>query len=171
MCARSTPPGATGSASSISRPRRARGAWWAGARKATRATASSPAPSAKRSFDFGAHAEVALEQRVVRGELARGAAMRDAPALDNQRLSRERKGDLDVLLDEDHRHALEVGERGGQLLDDDRREALERLVQQEQPRVGHQRARDGEHLLLAARKLVAEIRPALPQARKEAVDA
>ena len=49
-----------------------------------------------------------------------------------------------------------------QRLDDDRREALERLVQQQQRRVAHQRAADGEHLLLAAGDLVAACGCAAP---------
>ena len=48
-----------------------------------------------------------------------------------------------------------------QLLDDDRRQALQRLVEQEQRRVGHQRARDRQHLLLAAGELVALVAPPL----------
>ena len=81
--------------------------------------------------------------------------------------------DLGVLLDQDHRrpllrdHALN---RGGQLLDDDRREALERLVEQQQRRVGHQRARDRQHLLLAAGQLVAHVGAPLGEAREQAVD-
>ena len=51
----------------------------------------------------------------------------------------------------------EVLEEACQLLHDDRRQALERLVEQQQRRVGHQRARDGEHLLLAAGELVAHV--------------
>jgi hypothetical protein len=41
------------------------------------------------------------------------------------------------------------------LLADQRGEALGRFVQDQQPGVGHQRAPDREHLLLAARQLVA----------------
>ncbi len=37
-----------------------------------------------------------------------------------------------------------------ELLDDDRRQAFERLIEQQQRRVGHQRTRDRQHLLLAA---------------------
>src|SRR5262249_43393077 len=64
---------------------------------------------------------------------------------------------------------LQVLQRRGKLLDDDRREALERLVEKQQRRIGHQRASDGEHLLLATRELVSQVRPALFEARKEPV--
>jgi hypothetical protein len=57
-------------------------------------------------------------------------------------------------------------DRAQQLLDDDRREPLERLVEEEQLRVEDERARDREHLLLAARELVAEVGLALLEARK-----
>ena len=59
---------------------------------------------------------------------------------------------------------------GGQLLDDDRREALERLVEQQQRRIGHQRARDRQHLLLAAGELVAHVAAPLGEAREQLVD-
>ena len=46
--------------------------------------------------------------------------------------------------------ALIVRQRGVDVADDDRREAEADLVAQEQARVGHQRAADRGHLLLAA---------------------
>ena len=46
---------------------------------------------------------------------------------------------------------------GDQFIDDHRRQALERLVQQQQRRIGHQRARDRQHLLLAAGQLIAHV--------------
>ena len=60
-----------------------------------------------------------------------------------------------VLLDQKHRDALvpvEVGDRVEDLLDEQRREAERRLVEQQQARPTHQRARDRQHLLLAARQ-------------------
>ena len=41
--------------------------------------------------------------------------------------------------------------------DEDRREAERRLVEQEHPRLGHQRPPDREHLLLAAGQRAAEL--------------
>ena len=61
--------------------------------------------------------------------------------------------DLDVLLDQDHGGAVvhpHAADRRGQLVHDDRRQPLERLVQQQERRVGHQGARDRQHLLLTA---------------------
>jgi hypothetical protein len=57
------------------------------------------------------------------------------------------------------------------LLADQRRQAFGGFVQDQQLGVGHQRAADGQHLLLAARQLVAEVGRALGQARKQAVHA
>ena len=57
-----------------------------------------------------------------------------------------------------------------QFLDDDRRQPLGRLVQQQHLRIERQRAADRQHLLLAAGELVAEIVAALLQPRKHLVD-
>ena len=70
------------------------------------------------------------------------------------------RGDADVLLDDQHRHLAVLGEAHQHLLDlrdDHRREALGRLVHHQQARIGEQRARDREHLLLAAGELPAAI--------------
>src|SRR5688572_17244179 len=82
------------------------------------------------------------------------AGKRDEPALQHvaamARLEREAR----VLLDQEHRHAL-GGDRANHLedlLDHERREPHARLVEQEQLRTAHHRARDREHLLLAARE-------------------
>src|SRR3954467_2516075 len=47
---------------------------------------------------------------------------------------------------------LEIAKRRDEILDDGRREALGRLVDQDQLARLHHRAGDGEHLLLAARQ-------------------
>src|ERR671938_1168094 len=76
-----------------------------------------------------------------------------------------------MLLYEDHRDAAQVLQRLRELFDDDGREALERLVEKKERGIQHQRARDREHLLLAARELVTAVRAPLLQAREERVDA
>ena len=53
------------------------------------------------------------------------------------------------------------------LLDQQRRQAERRLVEDQQLRLGHQAAADGEHLLLAARQRAGALRAALVQARKD----
>src|SRR4051812_6018332 len=95
--------------------------------------------------------------------------MHDAAALDRDRLLREGERYLGVLLDQDHGDTLQARQRRRKLLDDDRREPLERLVEKQQRRIGHERAPDGEHLLLASRELVSPVRAALLEAWKQAV--
>ena len=56
-------------------------------------------------------------------------------------------------------------------VDDHRREAERRLVEQQQLGLRHQRAADREHLLLAAGQRPALLLLALLQAREERVDA
>src|SRR5262245_18704998 len=59
---------------------------------------------------------------------------------------------MDVLLGDEHRQPRtpEPGELRGQHLDDQRRQTFRRFVEEEERRVSHERARDREHLLLAA---------------------
>ena len=56
------------------------------------------------------------------------------------------------------------------LLDEDRRQAHRRLVEEEDLGLGHQRAADREHLLLAARQRPGLLRLAFLEAREQAVD-
>ena len=80
---------------------------------------------------------------------------------------------LRVLLDQDRRHALvadDAAQRRQQFIDDDRRQTFERLVEQHDARIEHQRAADREHLLLAAGELIAEIAPPLGEPREQRVD-
>ena len=57
-----------------------------------------------------------------------------------------------ILLDDQHRGAapLDLGERGVDVLDHRRRQAERKLVAEQDARIGHQRAADRDHLLLAA---------------------
>ena len=86
--------------------------------------------------------------------------------------ARDARWRREVLLDQDDREPglLERAEDADQVLDDRRREALGRLVHDQEQRVRQQRAPDGEHLLLAARELRAAVPLALGEAREEVVD-
>src|SRR3989442_5344080 len=58
----------------------------------------------------------------------------------------------------------------GHLFHEERREAQGRLVQEEQPRAGHQGPADREHLLLTAAERAAELTAPLAQAGEEGVN-
>src|SRR5262245_10906890 len=67
-------------------------------------------------------------------------------------------GKVEVLLDQqdgDVAQVAQVGDGAGDVLDDGGLNAFGRLVEQEQPRPHHQRAADGELLLLAAGEIAA----------------
>ena len=61
----------------------------------------------------------------------------------------------EILFDQQDREAplLQLRDRASDLLDDHRRQALGRLVQQQQSRAGAQDTADREHLLFPAREL------------------
>ncbi len=65
---------------------------------------------------------------------------------------------------------IEIGDHRKDLLDDQRRQAERGLIEQEQLGPAHQRARDREHLLLAARQRAAALGKPLLQARKDLGD-
>src|SRR5438034_1251362 len=97
----------------------------------------------------------------------------DLPFLDDVGAVREPPGELHVLLGQENREpaALEGGDVLRERAHDHRREPLRRLVQQEEPRVGHQRPRDRQHLLLAAGEARAALAAELPELREEPEDA
>src|SRR5262249_25544858 len=79
----------------------------------------------------------------------------------------------DVLLDEERGRALpgDGGQRAVDLVDHRRGQAERELVEQEEPGVGHQRAPDGQHLLLPARERGSAHRAPHLEDREELVDA
>jgi hypothetical protein len=78
-----------------------------------------------------------------------------------------------VLLDEKDRDALVAhpGDDAEDLADDERRQALRRLVEDQEFRVEQQGAADRQHLLLAARELAAAIAAPLGETREKLIDA
>ena len=78
-----------------------------------------------------------------------------------------------MLLDQEQRQVIfapDPAEPGEERVDDHRREAFERLVHQQERRVAHQRAPDRQHLLLAAREVIAAVPAARGERGKELVD-
>ncbi len=97
----------------------------------------------------------------------------DHPAvLDHVVAVGHRRGEAEVLFHEQDGEALLAQHADGiaDLLHDDRRQALGRLVEQQQLGAGAQDAGDGQHLLLAARQLGALAGRALLQVGKQLVD-
>src|SRR5919206_4074629 len=101
------------------------------------------------------HAEVGRLHAAVAAELLRRPLCLDRADAHEVRAVADAKGLVDVLLDEQDRHALLLAEPDDQVEDEPdelRREAERRLVEEEEPRGGHERPRDRELLLLAARE-------------------
>src|SRR3972149_10349621 len=102
-----------------------------------------------------------------------GAAYGD-PAIDHDIAAMgELERVIGALLDEENSQALGVEgpDRSEDLLHDQRRQAERRLVQQEQSGASHQRAGDGQHLLLAARQRAATLMLPRLEQREERIDA
>src|ERR1700682_97767 len=106
---------------------------------------------------------------VVGEQFLAAALQRDLSRLEHVAAVGDAQRLIHVLLDEQHRHSLSVdlpdGDENG--LHQERRQSQRRLVEKEQARVGHQPARDGQHLLLAARERPGQLPDALAQAGKE----
>src|ERR671925_1221277 len=97
--------------------------------------------------------EVAPANRFVLLQLRARARQGDASDLEHVRGLRELQRDVRVLLDDEHRQALllvQLADDAEDLRDEQRRETERRLVEEQQPRTLHERAREREHLLLAA---------------------
>src|SRR5215510_1959541 len=110
---------------------------------------------------------------MVRVELRGAALPRDPAALDDRVTIREPDESLDVLVDHEHRLAgrAELREAAPDLLPDERRESFGRFIEDEEMRVGHQSAADGEHLLLTPGELVAHVLRARRESREEPIHA
>src|SRR5258708_17203647 len=118
--------------------------------------------------------EIGRAHLAVGEELAAGAGERDLPGLHDIAAMGEAERVVRVLLDQEHRDLLllvDLADHLEDLLDDERREAERRLVEQQEARAAHQRAADRQHLLLAARERAAALAPAPLAAGKEREDA
>ena len=99
------------------------------------------------------HAEVALDAGLVVEQVGGGPGEDHATAREHDDALGEPADDVQVLLDEQDRHGLgRLGERDRDLVDDLRREALRGFVDEQQAVLVHERARERDHLLLAARE-------------------
>src|SRR5882757_5076421 len=118
-------------------------------------------------------AEIALQHRGIGLQRVACRIMHDRAALQYHNTVGQPQNLLGILLDNNRADAPGPGngaERPEQFLDDDRRQPLGGLVQQQDFRIERQGATDCQHLLLAAGELVAEIAAAFLQPRKHLVD-
>src|SRR4051794_1553766 len=99
--------------------------------------------------------EVLVQLFEVRVQFRVGEAF-DNPAVFHDVITvRDRRGETEILLDQEDGKALLLERANGaaDLLDDQRREPVGRLVEQQHTRAGAQDAPDCQHLLLSARGL------------------
>ena len=123
---------------------------------------------------MAANAQKALLEFAVRRKPAQFDDAIDPPVNHDGDVFGDRRRNSDVLLDDEDRHVGFLAETQQHLLDlrhDHRRKALGRLVHDQELRIRHQRARNREHLLLAAGELRAAVVSALSQAGEGVVDA
>src|SRR6266568_2139627 len=143
--------------------------------------ASAPATAAmlKRRFIVSApclvltlYAEIFVERSELGVQLGVGELVHDLSVLHDVIAVRDRRCEAKILLDQENGEApgLERADGLADLLDDDRRETLGRLVEQQQPRAGAQDAGDRQHLLLAAGELGALAAQALLEIGKQRED-
>src|SRR5271165_93779 len=106
-------------------------------------------------------------------ELGVGEGVDDLSVLHDEEAIGQSRGEAEVLLDQEDGEAvaLELGDGAADLLDDDRRQALGRLVEHEKARAGAQDPGDRQHLLLSARELAAAARKPLAEVGEERIDA
>src|ERR1700722_12180289 len=98
----------------------------------------------------------ALERALV--EIVAVAGIDDGATVHDGEMVAEFAGKVEILLDQhdgDLAERAQIGDGAAYILDDRRLNPFGRLVEQEEPRPHHQRAADGELLLLAARKVAA----------------
>jgi hypothetical protein len=115
------------------------------------------------------HRQKLLHDAPVGLQIGGGAGEADLALLQDVDAVGERHHELQVLLGQHDREArgLELGDALAQLLDDQWRQALRRLVEQQELGIAHQRAGDGQHLLLAAGQHAAAAVADLGQVGKE----
>src|SRR5690349_3131315 len=114
-------------------------------------------------------AEVGRADGGVGGELGAGALEAELAGLDDDAALGDAEGLLEVLLDQQDGRAaaVELGDAGHELVDQDRGEAEAELVEHEESGLAHEGARDGAHLLLAAGEAACGLALAFLEAREE----
>src|SRR5690349_23950668 len=119
-------------------------------------------------------AEIKLDHVGVRAQPLRRAVEDDAAVLHHIAIVRHIEREAGVLLDEDDGHgqlAADGLQTFHQLLDEQRREPLRELIDEQELRRAHERAADREHLALAAGKQSRLAAAQFGEPREELVDA
>src|SRR6185295_17948250 len=118
-------------------------------------------------------AERAMQRVAVGLELGRRSGEDDPALLEDDGVVGVGEHGVRVAVDDQRRDAAGANrrDRPPDLGDDERCEPFGRLVEDQQQRIGEQRAADREHLLLAARELLAAVVEPLGEARKRRQDA
>src|SRR5262247_3548165 len=148
----------------------AEGGWEAAHRRRIRRSMALGAASGPLG---GGDAEIMLEGGAIALERRAVGLVHHHAALENDGAVGDAENFLRVLLDHNGGRALlanDALERNQQLLHENGGQAFQRLVEEQDAGIENERAADGQHLLLAARKLVAEIALALAQTREHLVD-
>src|SRR5262249_42256867 len=103
----------------------------------------------------GLHTEILLKLRQAGVETVGGNLVHDTSAVHHVMAVRDGRRELQILLHEENRESLGLQLADGRpdLLDDDRRQSLGGLVEEQQARPGAEDAADRQHLLLAPREL------------------
>src|SRR5215471_7012380 len=124
-------------------------------------------------FMGSSHGEVRAWEGLVREEARHRPLDANLAALDDVGAVGQRASEREVLFGEKHAEpgALERSNLIGERLHDDGGEPFRWLVEQEEAGIAHQRARDGQHLLLATGEAPALPARHLGEPRKEFVDA
>src|ERR1043166_407572 len=118
------------------------------------------------------HPEIVVELFEVGVQFRIGELFHDPAVFHDVIAVGDGRGEAEILFNEQNGKTLllESADGAADLLDDDRREPLGRLVEQQKARAGAQDAPDGQHLLLAARQLGALAAQPLLQVGKQRED-
>src|SRR5262245_4257355 len=126
-----------------------------------------------RARHSDSHTQIVVQFIEIGLELGIGEPVDNAAILHHVVAIRNRRSEAKILLDQEDGETLLFEHADGlaDLLDDNRRKAFGRLVEQKEAGAGAQDAADGEHLLLTPGKLGALARQALLKIGKELEDA
>jgi hypothetical protein len=117
--------------------------------------------------------EVELAHVLVLTQHAGRLVHHDLARLEDVAVVRDRECHVRVLLHEQHRGPLSIdlNDQVADLLHDERCEPERRFVEQQQPRLRHEGAPDGEHLLLPAGEVASDLRAPFSEHGEQSVDA